>query len=1130
MVEYKGLGHSIRDILENRRKGIHSSERPDDKSRLDVPNTARPDEVRTGPEASETPTRQQEIQKKIIDESEPRPKKDYRVYVKLDHYKTKILHTRAESPELAHARAKQFYDQKGYKHVKPYAVDQLEENLDEETKVTRKDHYSSEHKAYDVHHGDKHLGVIYSYWDTTRPKSRGSVRRISDGVKRKRWMAHPKNEEGQSHKRSESRFRSRDEALSWLKRQHGIDEQIIETKLGSDPKPDKVKAPKKLEIDDVGSQPPTQVEINPDIDQPPQRPEKVAKEVNGEMQNEGTTDKFITDMGKSHDAINQADGSKLHLARYGVWAHDKARGKHQVIETGDDLDALKKKHGVADHMVHKLKEERLDEISKDKLSKYFDKSIESHTKLVQKTRDANAVGEYDGPAERALRNRRKGQLNAWRRYTEHKFGKGSGKKYTFKEEALEEDMARIQMQNRSGKWITVRETNADPSNLLLQMRNLQKTFTTERLRAIGSKGQLMDLGPVDLPRGNRNAVPPIEVVETHTTDQLVSAARAHREAEIGMMVKGIAERDWAKARKLLRRSAEHGRAAKIAADLEVKREDVNESYREYKMTYERRSKEKGVERLHTHLDLGGENYKYPEAVDHAIKSHPKHKELRKQGWNIHQFGQHDGRTESWGQKVNFVKEETEDDYSVVLHRSDTDRVTWKHKDKRSAWRRAASLSDLHSVNPREEGNTIHVDAKNWYRKKNVKEETLDELSKATKESYAKKAADDMVKHDKSGNDKKADKRFSGIKKALKEETEMDEKKFVLPTEYGGEYSVRKLYEEKEPDWSLYKDEKKAREAHAAGLKAGRHGRRNTMDMDNPYHDKHDLHAPWQVGFNTGNEKRIKETGKKTFQEEEQLDEISKGLAMRYADKVSQQMKSDEKEAKKFDKAKDQNDYDKMGGTKKHMFHVDRLVKRQNRGVDILRNKLTGKAKVPLSGGKHRMADYVAGEVKKMEDKRDAKIRKEETQLDELSKGTLGSYIKKATPNLMGHTIDAVGLKDKRGAKDAGRKMGKRIVGIQRAADRLDGTKLTKEEMLDEISKEKVEKYREASKKDLKRTQGRIQRIVKKSHEGFPDSHIGKVSPDEDKKYEKDVAREGRRSAGIRMAHKKLGLKPYKGWS
>lgn len=53
---------------------------------------------------------------------------------------------------------------------------------------------------------------------------------------------------------------------------------------------------------------------------------------------------YYTDMGPDV-SMRDSDGVTSHLPRYAVWTWDTARGKHQVAEVSDDLDALRAKHG-----------------------------------------------------------------------------------------------------------------------------------------------------------------------------------------------------------------------------------------------------------------------------------------------------------------------------------------------------------------------------------------------------------------------------------------------------------------------------------------------------------------------------------------------------------------------------------------------------------------------------------------------------------------------------------------------------------------------------------------------------------------------------------------------------------------
>ena len=54
-------------------------------------------------------------------------------------------------------------------------------------------------------------------------------------------------------------------------------------------------------------------------------------------------EKFITDNGGGI-RLEDEDGDMIPLERYGVW-WDLGRGKPEVGDLGDDLDALKAKHG-----------------------------------------------------------------------------------------------------------------------------------------------------------------------------------------------------------------------------------------------------------------------------------------------------------------------------------------------------------------------------------------------------------------------------------------------------------------------------------------------------------------------------------------------------------------------------------------------------------------------------------------------------------------------------------------------------------------------------------------------------------------------------------------------------------------
>lgn len=76
-----------------------------------------------------------------------------------------------------------------------------------------------------------------------------------------------------------------------------------------------------------------------------ERGRQLAEELGDEepFPNPSGREPFISDMGESLEVVGD-DGSRLKLGRYGVW---KWTGrKHEVVDTGDDLEALKTKHGI----------------------------------------------------------------------------------------------------------------------------------------------------------------------------------------------------------------------------------------------------------------------------------------------------------------------------------------------------------------------------------------------------------------------------------------------------------------------------------------------------------------------------------------------------------------------------------------------------------------------------------------------------------------------------------------------------------------------------------------------------------------------------------------------------------------
>ena len=54
--------------------------------------------------------------------------------------------------------------------------------------------------------------------------------------------------------------------------------------------------------------------------------------------------KFITDMGRRIAMADVNTGAITTLSRYAVWAHTGR--KHEVIEVGNDIDDLMKRHNI----------------------------------------------------------------------------------------------------------------------------------------------------------------------------------------------------------------------------------------------------------------------------------------------------------------------------------------------------------------------------------------------------------------------------------------------------------------------------------------------------------------------------------------------------------------------------------------------------------------------------------------------------------------------------------------------------------------------------------------------------------------------------------------------------------------
>ncbi len=147
---------------------------------------------------------------------------------------------------------------------------------------------------------------------------------------------------------------------------------------------------------------------------------------------------------------------------------------------------------------------------------------------------------------------------------------------------------------------------------------------------------------------------------------------------------------------------------------------------------------------------------------------------------------------------------------------------------------------------------------------------------------------------------------------------------------------------------------------------------------------------------------------KTFREET-LNELSANTIKKYGRKASADMRREDGQGRALP--------------------FDKLKKRAD-GINTARKKLTGKSRVP-------------GTI----------VRKEEVDIQELSKETLGSYLKKAEKSLDGPSLDKETFK-------AGNKKQSHKVGIKTAK------KLTKEETeINELSIHKLVNYSVAARND-----------------------------------------------------------------
>ena len=300
-------------------------------------------------------------------------------------------------------------------------------------------------------------------------------------------------------------------------------------------------------------------------------------------------------------------------------------------------------------------------------------------------------------------------------------------------------------------------------------------------------------------------------------------------------------------------------------------------------------------------------------------------------------------------------------------------------------------------------------------------EELDEISKATLGSYVKKASVDAAVHtDKFGRGGAgvtysntagvADKRLKGVSKAV---DKLTKEEFTLE-----DYSVEEL-----EDFMMSEDFEQLDELSKATLssyvnKASANASQNAFNSGGAYA---------QLRSNQGNKdmtktiKRLKNVGKAvvklTKEEVEELDEISKATLGSYVKKAGSDRSGAGFRAGMA-----------AGQGKDSPYNYDANIK-----IASKREKGINKAVDKLTKEEFTLEDY------SLEELEDFMVSEDFEQLDELSKATLGSYVKKASGKLASHGTNLMGSVGNFNIKNAeyhGTKIDKRQKGISKAVDKL----------------------------------------------------------------------------------------------
>ena len=209
---------------------------------------------------------------------------------------------------------------------------------------------------------------------------------------------------------------------------------------------------------------------------------------------------------------------------------------------------------------------------------------------------------------------------------------------------------------------------------------------------------------------------------------------------------------------------------------------------------------------------------------------------------------------------------------------------------------------------------------------------------------------------------------------------------------------------------------------------------------------------------------------KMKEETEELDEISRDLARRYIRKVADKTNTGELNTKQVMKRRPGVN---LAGKKAYPGVAGEPKVRATESVEQIDelSKKTLTSYIKKAAGDAVTKAYRAGDVRDKDSGKNYikalgrqigistatnKLTKEESeQIDELDKKTLGSYIKKASTNQIGNTAKVLAGKNDPETERARKRMGQRMSGIAKATD-----KLTKEEaeQIDELKKSTLGSY------------------------------------------------------------------------